>query len=412
MIDTNVCIDTGNSGTKIVYSKPYTDELNSLFMSSALDEIEPERLENQLKNSSWIGLPQPEQQAWVRVDNSLVVVGQLAEKFSPIDKRKIPKYENALYKVLAAVGVIVKTHFEHSRRRIKIRLGLLLPWNEYKDRERLFSELEGILPDYEFRGAKVRVIIESKNFFCYPEGGGIAMARVKSKGLDWFNKERFGILMLGDRNWTGLYFESGEMKKGASPLEGFSFLLDQIIESAPCLLNREILRHAIFQAIIEGNKEQNKFSEYSWSELEPIQSLATARKASLRRSEINDIDRAITLAAQDWSIKLKHFLKEIFPQKLTEVNVCGGAVPFFVPLIENHFNCVVRDFAHNCSPIDITKPYTQVLANGEITETVGEVLRFKSITAIESAFSVRFADVFGLIEFMRAEEKKLAKQIK
>lgn len=361
MIDSQICIDTGNSGTKIVYSNPDTDEVNSLFMSSALDEVEPERLENQLKHSSWIGFPQPERQAWVKVDNSLVAVGELAEKFSQLDRRKMPKYENALYKILTAIGVIVETHFVPIKKRVKVQLGLLLPWNEYKDRKRLLGELKRISPEYEFRGRKVQVIIES--FVCYPEGGGIAMARVKSKGLDWFKQERLGVLMLGDRNWTGLCFESGQIQKGASPLEGFSFLLDYIIDNAPCLLNREILNHAIFKGIIEGNKKQYKLSEHSWSELEAIQSLATARKISLRRSEINDIDRAITLAAQDWSIKLKRFLSEIFPQKLTEINVCGGALPFFKPLIENHFNCVVSDSAHNCSPIDIAKPYTQVVAN-------------------------------------------------
>jgi len=406
MIDTSVCIDTGNSGTKIVYLNPDTNKLDSLFMSSALDEVEPEQLENQLKN--FIGFPKSDQQSWVKVDNRFVAVGELAEKFSPRDRRKISKYENALYKILSAIGVIVETHFIPIRRRVKIQLGLLLPWNEYKDRERLLGELKRISPEYEFRGRKIRVIIEK--FVCYPEGGGIAMARAKSQGLDWFKQERFGVLMLGDRNWTGLYFESGEMKKGASPLEGFSFLLDQIIDSAPCLLNRERLGNAIFKGIAESSTK--KSSRLTWSELKAIQSLATARNANLRRSEINDIDRAITQAERSWSIKLERFMAEIFPQKLTEINVCGGALPFFKLLIENYFNCVVSDSADNCSPTDIAKPYTQVIANGGTTKTVAEVLRFKSITAIESAFSTRFADVFSLIDFMSVEEKKLAKQIK
>lgn len=410
MIDSSICVDTGNSGTKIVYSNPDTNELNSLFMSSALDEVEAEQLENKLEHS--LGFPSPEQRAWVKVDNKLIAVGELAEKFSPRDRRKISKYENALFKILAAIGVIVGTHFEQTRRRVKIKLGLLLPWSEYKDRERLFGELERISPEYEFRGRKVRVSITRKDFLCYPEGGGIAMARAKSKGLDWFKQERFGVLMLGDRNWTGLYFESGEMKKGSSPLEGFSFMLDQIIDSAPCLLNREILRQAIFKAIVEGNKGRHQSLEYSWSELEAIQSLATAMNKNLRRSEIDDIDKAIASVAKNWSEKLEHFIAEIFPQKLTEVNVCGGALPFFKPLIENYFNCVVSDSAENCSPINIAKPYTQVIADGGTTQTVAEVLKFKSITAIESAFSTRFADVFSLMEFLTAEEKKLAKQIK
>lgn len=410
MVDSHICIDTGNSGTKIIYSTPESEQMNSLFMSSALDEVAPLRLENQLKHLSWIGFPQPEQQAWVKVDDNLIAVGQLAEKFSPADGRNIPKYENALYKILAAIGVIIENHFMPTRRRIKIQLGLLLPWNEYKDRKRLEQEIQRITSEYEFRTHKVKVKIE--RFICYPEGGGIAMARIKANGLSWFKQERLGVLMLGDRNWTGLYFEQGQIKQGASPLEGFSFLLDRVIENAPCLLNREKLNHAIFNAIIEANKKQHSASEFSWCELEAIESLATARKISLRKSEIHDIDRAIALVAKDWFDKLKRFLKETFPQKLTEVNVCGGTLPFFKPSIENYFNCAVGDSTHTCSPIDIAKSYTPVLANGGITEAVTETLRFKSITAIESAYPVRFADVFSLMEYMVAQEKKLIKQTK
>ena len=314
-----------------------------------------------------------------------------------------------MYKILAAIGVIVQTNFGATRKKIKIQLGLLLPWDEYKDRKRLLGELKRISPEYEFRGCQIRVKIE--RFLCYPEGGGIAMSRVKEKGLAWFKQQRLGILMLGDRNWTGLCFEQGQIKQGASPLEGFSFLLDRIIDSAPCLLNREKLNNAIFKGIAEIDQGQYELPKPSWSELEAIESLATARNINLRKSEIEDIDQAITLAAQDWSVKLKHFLGEMFPQKLTELNVCGGALPFFRPSIENYFNCLVSDSAHNCSPIDIAKPYTQVLANGGVTEKVAQTLNFKSIIAVESAFSVRFADVFSLMEYLKVEEKKLTSQV-
>ena len=65
MIDSYICIDTGNSGTKIVYSFPETNKIHSLFMSSALAFVSSERMENQLKRSNWIGSPQLGQQAWI-----------------------------------------------------------------------------------------------------------------------------------------------------------------------------------------------------------------------------------------------------------------------------------------------------------------------------------------------------------
>ena len=115
------------------------DKIHSLFMSSALDEVSSERMENQLKRSNWIGFSQLEQQAWLKNGNDLVAVGGLAEKFSPTDLRAEPKYENALYKILAAIGAIFETYQLSKRRQFKIQLGLLLPWDEYRDQDRLVN---------------------------------------------------------------------------------------------------------------------------------------------------------------------------------------------------------------------------------------------------------------------------------
>ena len=169
MIDSYICIDTGNSGTKIVYCFPKTTKIHSLFMASALAEVSRERMENQLKRSNWIGLPRLEQQAWISNGVELVAVGGLAERFSPADRRHEPKYENALYKVLAAIGVIVETHQLSKRKQFKVQLGLLLPWDEYTDQKRLIAQLTRLSSDFEFRGRKIRVKIQS--CICYPEGG-------------------------------------------------------------------------------------------------------------------------------------------------------------------------------------------------------------------------------------------------
>ncbi|MGK7949893.1 MAG: hypothetical protein AB4368_14190 [Xenococcaceae cyanobacterium] len=65
---------------------------------------------------------------------------------------------------------------------------------------------------------------------------------------------------------------------------------------------------------------------------------------------------------------------------------------------------------YNFSPLHIAKDYVPVLVSAGITDEVTEALDFTSITAVESAFSLRFADVFSLIKFLIDEGAKLSKQ--
>ncbi len=215
--------------------------------------------------------------------------------------------------------------------------------------------------------------------------------------------------MLGDRNCTGLYFESGQVKSGASPLDGFSFLLDRIIEDAPCLLDRERLSEAIFTGIAQAKKKPDYPSRPQWQDMESIQSLATARDKNHRKSEVQDIDRAIPMGARELNEKLKNLMGQIFPKPLTELNIGGGSLPFFAPFIEEYFNCAIDGSEEGYAPIDLAKPFTPVLDSAGIAKQVTEALQFKSITDIESAYSVRFADVFSLIKSLIADGEKLNK---
>ena len=48
-------------------------------MSSALDEVSIERMENKLQHSNWLGFPKPEQQAWLGNGSSKVIAVNTAE---------------------------------------------------------------------------------------------------------------------------------------------------------------------------------------------------------------------------------------------------------------------------------------------------------------------------------------------
>ena len=53
--------------------------------------------------------PSPIRQAYLKVNQQTFVVGYFASKFDPEDRLQEIKYENALYKTLAAVGVIAES---------------------------------------------------------------------------------------------------------------------------------------------------------------------------------------------------------------------------------------------------------------------------------------------------------------
>ena len=417
MIDSYMCVDTGNSGTKIVYSFPETGKIHSLLMSSALAEVSLERMQNKLSRSNWIGQSRPEQEAWLRNGNEIVAVGEFAEEFDPIDCRTKPKYENALYKILAAIGVIIQTHRVSKRKQFKIQLGLLLPWDEYKTQKLLVEELKRLLSEFEFRGQKIRVKI--RDCICYPEGGGIASSRIKQEQADWLKKQRLGILMLGDRNCTALYFERGKLKDGASPLIGFSFLLDQIIKDTPYLLSqdksRENLSSAIFQGIDLAKRwttKSDKSGRPLWQEIPSIKNLATARNENLRKAEVEDIDKAITAYSIEWEQKLSKLIQEVFPDSLTELNVGGGALLFYAPFIKEYFN---YDFApsvnSNPAPINYgSKGYTPIVNSAGMVEKVAKTLNLGSKVDAELALPIRFVDVCCLIQSLIDDGERLSQQ--
>ncbi|NJO93178.1 MAG: ParM/StbA family protein [Hydrococcus sp. RM1_1_31] len=329
MSDIYLSVDAGNSDTKVEYRTPLDSVARYFLMSSAVEEVTKSKLKDYRERKGWLGSPVPEKQAWLEWNEQVFLVGALAYEFDPCDRRVEPKYENAVYKVLAAIGVIVQKHQLATTKKLKVRLGVLLPCNEYSDRHRFQKSLELMSSSYQFRGQTIKVKLEE--VVCRPEGGGLAIARMRLNGEEWFSRQRLGVWMLGDRNFTGLYFESGELKVSDSPLIGFSFMLDRIIERTSGL-TRASLTEAIFQGLQEAQKTYPEDSSFPcrppWEELEAIKALATARDPSLRSLEVKDIACAIESVASEWDEKIQKWLKRIFPKRLTEISVCGGRFHF------------------------------------------------------------------------------------
>ena len=108
MADLFLVVDTGGSQTKIIYQTPEADAPDFFLMPPEVESISQQQFDRYQERIGWLGSPSPEQQAWFSVAEQLWVVGAFASEFDPQDRLREKKYENALYKVLAAIGVIIQ----------------------------------------------------------------------------------------------------------------------------------------------------------------------------------------------------------------------------------------------------------------------------------------------------------------
>ncbi|MDJ0534867.1 MAG: ParM/StbA family protein [Xenococcaceae cyanobacterium MO_207.B15] len=408
MANIYLSIDTGYSDTKAVYRIEGEDQFRYFLMSSKIATVPQAKLDNYQKIKGWWGCPAPERKSWLSIQDQIIVVGSYAEEFNPIDCRGEPKYGTALYKVLAAIGVIVEKHDCSTRKKIKLRLAVLLPCNEYSDRDRFQKRLELICSSYKFREQTIKVKIEK--FICHPEGGGLAMARMRLNGKDWFAKQRLGIWMLGNRNLTGLYFEYGDLKVADSPLMGFSYLINDIIDQTSGL-TPEKLTSAIFSALKIFRRRYKECvgsrNRPVWSQLTPIKNLATARDSHLRNEEITHIANVIEMVAKEWEDEIQTWLKKVFPPNLTEISISGGPLPFFAPMVEEHFNCSVNSETPKCLNYD--SRFVPIFLGAGIVPLAEKALQLKTTEAVDLALSFRLIDCYAVLDDLIAsslEEKE------
>jgi hypothetical protein len=191
-----------------------------------------------------------------------------------------------------------------------------------------------------------------------PEGFGLFQAFYRTvrttKQENFITEGRQGILMLGHRNVTGLYFEQGRLVTGDSPLLGFSDLCDRVVELSS-RSNREQVALAISQSISEPKnfysfvsykdetfpkRWQLKKTYPTWEQMPLIKALSPAKEPELHSSEVQRIANAIRQATDEYWMKLAKWLGKVFPQDLDGVVVSGGTQLFLEPKLENYFNCV------------------------------------------------------------------------
>lgn len=422
MADIYLSVDVGGSQTKIIYQLAGSKKPNYLLMPPAVEEITKTKLDNYMARLGWIGSPSPDQQLWVVWDERVVVLGDFASEFDPQDRIKELKYENALWKVLGAIGLIVETsNIKVSPKKpLKVELALLLPWNEYSDRRRFEEQLRKMLAGFGVRNTALKVSLE--RFLCRPEGGGLAAVRIKQQGIDWLRSQQLGVLMFGHRNTTALYFDRGQLKLGDSPLLGFANMLDMVLEMTSGL-DRERLALAIFQAryaVLDEiyNPNYSNTRRPDWSTCAAIIALASAKDPNLRDKEIQDIAKAISVATAEYWDKLERWMSRVLPTQLDEVIIGGGAAYHVEPELEKYFNCEPKietqpslsrnSYGSGGTKIrtsgykskDYNKHFTPMIWGSGISEQVKQTFNLEKKQFGEQCTSSRLVDCFGLFDYL------------
>ena len=418
-----LCVDPGGSQTKIIYQLTRDKKPRYLLMPPEVEQIKESNLKRYLEKESSMSNPSPIRQAYLEVKERTFVVGYFADKFDPEDRLIEIKYENALYKTLAAVGVIAKSS-KLNPKKISLQLAILLPWNEYEDRSKFYNKLKEYLSSFVFRGLSFSVQLDK--FICRPEGGGLAAIHTRKKGSDWQQDKKLGILMFGHRNITALYFEYGELT-GDSPLIGFSKFLDNVI-SRTSGLDRDRIASAIFKGL-ESKRTESYSSSHSashtfypqWSSLDAISELANAKDRDLRALEIREVSDAIEIATEEYWATVSKWLAKIFPSDLDSVVISGGASRFLEPDLEKHFNCQ-HDYRTKSGysssylrtgeyrRLKYDRHFTPMVWGAGFAEEIKEILALEGEKETENSLSYRLVDAYGLFDLLISKNQSKAKK--
>ena len=420
-----ICVDPGGSQTKIIYQLPKDKKPRYLLMSPEVEEINHDNLKRYLDKESKMSNPSAVRQAYLTVNKQTFVVGYFASKFDPEDRLSEIKYENALYKTLAAVGVIVEQN-NLNPKKVSLQLAVLLPWNEYEDRAKFYNKLKEYLSNFAFRGQSFSVQLDK--FICRPEGGGLAAIHTRKKGSDWQQDKKLGILMFGHRNITALCFEYGELT-GDSPLIGFSKFLDNVIGRTSGL-DRERIASAIFKGLESdetdtyGSTDYAKHTFYpSWNEFDSIDELANAKDKDLQQQEIKDVCQAIEAATEEYWTTVSKWLTRVFPEDLDSVVISGGASRFLEPDLEKYFNCEHKyereggSYPHytysrlgEYRSDDPDKHFTPMVWGAGFVSEIKGILALSDKKAAEESLSYRLVDAYGLFDLLISKNQKKSKK--
>lgn len=277
-----------------------------------------------------IGQANPEDSAWVKSGEAYFAVGFLAKKnFHAVHCLESLKVDSAIPQALSIVGSVAQKKDLPSE--FSLSLGILLPWNEFRDREKFQSQISQALSEYTFRGQQFSVQLESLT--ALPEGGGIfARGRMPEKpGQKLRNPKELtiAVIMLGYRNSSILVIEKGELTRGATGDFGFARMI-QKVQTFTSGQKADVLVPVICQ--VRGKLGKRV-----------LETLARSHRTELRQREVEEIAEAIADAQSEYVALLRNWLIQHLPSqtRIGEFIVSGGTTRY----LKRELTELLREFS-------------------------------------------------------------------
>ncbi len=358
-------LDPGTTDSKICYRVAEGGSLSSfklLLMESLTTNVSIESIE--AYESDRITTPLPESEAWIKYDEEYYVTGFLAQRFGAVVDKKALKYEGAITKILATVGVIAVK--EGLSTNLDLALSVVLPYSEWQDRNKIQQELEMALSSFCFRNTEFAVKLQF--FKCFPEGGGLMVTRGKKLGHQ-FSQSKIISLMWGYRDLS-LVTSNRCVIEGKTAKLGFLEMLEEIQRLTSGLEEKELL-YAVHKA---GAKITTK----------QIQHLAKSQSPKRRAEEILQIAEAIKRVRAGYWQRVNKWLVMALPHDSQEIVVGGGTAYYFQKELKDFLG---RNYAD-----------TGVYWSADLEKDVQTIF---NLDPEKDSICVRLTDAYGLFRYMQ-----------
>jgi hypothetical protein len=357
-------VDPGYSDTKVIARfNPHCPEL--LLMSPQVIELTRADLDRYL--SLRMMTPAPENEAWVEFNGRIFAVGFFAIKaFNAKLVLEDLKYELAIAKVLAAVGVMAKR--QELPASADIALAIPLPYAEWNSRHQLEQELGKALAQFSFCDQPLSMSLRA--FICVPEGGGHAQVRCERLGV-MFNHMKVTTVMIGFRDLSMVSFERG-VHQGVTDRLGSHHLIELVQQRTAGQYSQQRERK-LLEAIHRAGKTIKP---------KDFKSLLLSRSSYYQQQELDALITAIRLARVEYWHRVERLLLNHIPADVDEVIVGGGTAEYLRSELQGFF---AQQF-----------PDAHLSWSAELVEDVAVALNLSSDVALCS----RLTDAFGLSRFL------------
>lgn len=359
-------IDPGVSDTKAIWRvTPFKPEL--LMMSPEVLEVSPEEIN--FYKSRRITTPEPENESWVEYGESLYAVGFLAQNI--FDARVAftqPKYECAIAKVLAAVGVMaIKEALPET---FDLALAIPLPYSEWADRKKFERDVSTALSKFSFCDKTLSVNL--KVFISVPEGGGHVMSKGQKLGST-FNQKKIVSCMWGYRDISIIQFDKGVISGQTEPL-GFFKLIEMVQSRISGYSSRQ--RERILLETIHSVGKDIKSKNFKH--------LALSTNTTRKSEEAEQIAEVVRACRGEYWGKVTRFFRSNIHVDSDEI-ILGGGSP-------DYYRDELRTFCAG------NFPNSHLSWGAELEEDVRVSF---NISQKSKSLCARLTDAYGLSNFLR-----------